>query len=330
MFGINILGTGSYVPKLEIDNEALSKIVDTNDEWISTRTGMKTRHLNDGETAWFMGAQAAKEAIKSAGISPEDIGLIIDTTVTSDFYTPSVACVIQGEIGAVNAFAFDLNAACSGFVYGLDTAKRFLQTDENIKYALIVSNELLSRITDFTDRSTCILFGDGAGAVVIERSEKLYSDYLFSIGSGAKFLYAKKTYPQHPFRTSQEVDYGSDFDTDNQFIYEDGKEVYKFATKALPTASTKAAEKIGLDIQDIDWFVPHQANLRIIETAAKNLGVSMDKFIITLDKYGNTSSASMPIAFDEAVRDGRIKHGQKVCFIGFGAGLTMGCVIIEY
>ncbi len=330
MFGINILGTGSYVPKLKIDNDALSKIVDTNDEWISTRTGIKTRHFNDGESAWFMGAQAAKEAIKSAGISPEDIGLIIDTTATADFYTPSVACVIQNEIGAVNAFAFDINAACSGFVYGLDTAKRFLQTDENIKYALIVSNELLSRITDFSDRSTCILFGDGAGAVVIERSEKLYSDYLSSDGSGAKFLYAKKTFPQHPFRTSQEVNYGSDFDMNDQFLHQNGKEVYKFATKALPTASIKAAEKIGLDIHEIDWFVPHQANLRIIETAAKNLGVSMDKFIITLDKYGNTSSASMPIAFDEAVRDGRIKHGQKVCFVGFGAGLTTGCVIIEY
>lgn len=329
MFGINILGSGSYTPELKITNDDLAKVVDTNDEWISTRTGIKSRYLTNGEAAWYMGAEAAKKAIEAAGISPEEIGLIIDSTVTADFYTPSCACVIQNEIGAVNAAAFDINAACSGFVYGLDTAKRFLQTDEDLKYVLVVSNEILSRFVDFTDRSTCVLFGDGAGAVVVERSEKLYSSFIAADGSGAKSLYAKKMFPKHPF-TEKETCYGADFTSENQFLFQDGKEVYKFATKALPTASQAAADKIGFDLNEADWFVPHQANIRIIETAAKNLGISMDRFIITLDKHGNTSSASMPVAFDEAVRDGRIKHGQKICFVGFGAGLTMGAVIIEY
>lgn len=330
MSGINILGAGSYVPKLKITNDDMSKIVETNDEWISTRTGIKSRYLADGEAAWYMGAEAAKAAIKEAGISPEDIGLIVDSTVTADFYTPSCACVIQDAIGAVNAFAFDINAACSGFVYGLDTAKRFLQTDDSIKYALVVSNEVLSRFVDWTDRSTCVLFGDGAGAVVIERSEKLYSSYLGSDGGGGKFLYAKHAFPNHPFSTTEGTDFGEAFTSTNNFLFQDGKEVYKFATKALPTASLKAAEKLGMSLEDIDWFIPHQANIRIIETAAKNLGVSMDKFIISLDKHGNTSSASMPVAFEEAVHDGRIKKGQKLCFVGFGAGLTMGAIICEY
>lgn len=331
MFGINIIGTGSYSPKLTVTNDDMSKIVETNDEWISSRTGIKQRLLADGEAAWYMGAEAAKKAIAAAGISPEEIGLIVDSTVTGDFYTPSCACVIQNELGAVNAAAFDINAACSGFVYGLDTAKRFMQTDDSLKYALVVSNEVLSRFVDYTDRSTCVLFGDGAGAAVIERAEadKLYSSYLSSDGGGAKFLYAKHDFPRHPFST-RDTDYGADFPSENRYLYQDGKEVYKFATKALPAASTKAAEKIGFDLNDIDWFIPHQANIRIIETAAKNLGVSMDKFIVSLASHGNTSSASMPVAFDEAVRDGRIKHGQKICFVGFGAGLTMGAIIMEY
>ncbi|MBQ8826683.1 MAG: ketoacyl-ACP synthase III [Oscillospiraceae bacterium] len=330
MFGINILGTGSYAPELCITNDDMAKVVETNDEWISTRTGIKSRHYSNGELTWQMGAKAAQKAIEAAGISPEEIGLIIFSTITSDFSTPSCACMVQNAVGAVNAAAFDLNAACTGFVYSLDTAKRFLQTDENMKYALVVSAEVLSRIVDFNDRTTCILFGDGAAAVVIERSEKMYSSYLAADGSGGKFLYARNLAPTHPFRTNKEDNYGEDFALDNGYLFQDGKEVYKFATKALPTASSKAAENIGFDIKEIDWIVPHQANIRIIETAAKNFGVPMDKFIINLDKYGNTSSASMPIAFDEAVRDGRIKKGQKLCFVGFGAGLTMGAIILEY
>lgn len=330
MFGINILGTGSYTPRIKVTNDDLSKIVETNDEWISTRTGMKSRYLTDGESCWEMGANAAKKAVEAAGIDPERIGLVIGTTVTPDFYTPSLASLVQDAVGAVNAAAFDLNAACSGFAYAVDSARRYLQTDENLEYVLVVSSEILSRFVDYTDRATCVLFGDGAGAAVIERSDKLFTSFIGSDGSGAKFLYAKHMFGRHPFRTEGEDSYGEHFTSANQFLFQDGKEVYKFATKALPAAAQNAADKIGLSPSEIDWFVPHQANIRIIETAAKNLNVPMDKFIVTLDVHGNTSSASIPTAFDEAVRSGKIKKGQKICFVGFGAGLTSAAVIFEY
>lgn len=330
MFGINILGTGSYSPAVKVSNDDMSKIVETNDEWISTRTGIKNRFLTDGESAWEMGANAAKKAIESAGIDPEQIGLVIGTTVTPDFYTPSLASLVQNAVGAVNAAAFDLGAACSGFAYAVDAARRYLQTDDDLKYVLVVSSEILSRFVDFTDRATCVLFGDGAGAAVIERSDKLFTSFIGSDGSGAKFLYAKHLFGRHPFRTIAADDYGEDFTSTNEFLFQDGKEVYKFATKALPTAAQNAADKIGLDVTTVDWFVPHQANVRIIETAAKNLGAPMEKFIVTLDQHGNTSSASIPTAFDEAVRSGKIKKGDRVCFVGFGAGLTSAAVIFDY
>ena len=332
MFGIDILGTGAYTPSLCVTNDDLSKIVETNDEWISTRTGIKARRIADGEPTWKMGTEAAKEAIKNAGIDGSEIGLIIDTTITSDFFTPSMACVIQREIGAKNAEAFDLNAACSGFVYGVDTAKRFLQTDPDLKYALVVANERLSHITDYTDRSTCVLFGDGAAAAVITRSEKLYTSFMGADGRGAPSLYAKMPRVLHPFRTSDkdEIDSIGDFIGGTTFLCQDGKEVYKFATKALPTATEKAAAKIGLEISEINWFVPHQANMRIIETAAKNLGVPIEKFIVNIKDHGNTSSASIPIALHEAIASGQIKRGEKICLVGFGAGLTMGAIILEY
>ncbi|MDE5742190.1 MAG: ketoacyl-ACP synthase III [Oscillospiraceae bacterium] len=331
LFGIEILGTGSYNPPLNITNDDMAKIVETNDEWISSRTGISSRRIADGEPTWKMGAEAAAEAVKNAGIDPMDIGLIIDTTITNDFYTPSMACVIQNEIGAFGAAAYDLNAACSGFVYAVDAAKRYLQTDPDMKYVLVVANEMLSRITDYTDRSTCVLFGDGAAAAVIGRSEKLFTSFIGADGRGAHSLYAKSHKVFHPFRSSQadEIDSG-EYEAGTTYLFQDGKEVYKFATKALPTAANKAAEKIGLDINEVDWFIPHQANIRIIETAAKNIGVSMDKFIVNIKNHGNTSSASIPIALHEAITDGIIKRGDKLCLVGFGAGLTMGAVILEY
>lgn len=330
MFGIEILGMGSYTPTLCVTNDDMAKIVETNDEWITTRTGIRARHLTNGEPTWKMGAEAAKEAVKNAGIDVKDIGLIIDTTITNDFLTPSVACVIQNELGASNAAAYDLNAACSGFVYGVDAAKRYLQTDPDMKYVLVVANETLSKITDYTDRSTCVLFGDGAAAAVIGRSEKLFTSYIGADGTGARFLYSKAHKIRHPFRTAEdEIDTG-DFSAGTEYLVQDGKEVYKFATKALPTAAQKAAGKIGLDINTIDWFIPHQANIRIIETAAKNLGVSMDKFIVNISNHGNTSSASIPIALSEAIADGTVKHGDRICLVGFGAGLTLGAIIMDY
>lgn len=327
--GINIMGMGSYLPEQIFTNNDFKKFVETDDEWIRTRTGICSRHMAGWEPTWYMGRQAALKAIEKAGIDPKEIGLVITSTITSDFLTPSIASIIQNEVGAENAAAFDLNAACSGFVYALDTARRFLQTDDNLKYVLVVATEALSRFTDFQDRGTCILFGDGSAAAVIERSDKMYSSFLVSDGSGAKKLFARNV------QIAPEVKIDSDFsdgfpEKPMHKLYQDGKEVYKFAVKALPKAFNAAAEKIGVTSADIDWFVPHQANVRIIETAAKNLGIGTDKFVVTVDHHGNTSSASIPLALCEAIEKGDIKRGQKIALVGFGAGLTYGSIIIEY
>lgn len=330
MQGLKILGTGSYTPELTVTNDDMAKIVDTNDEWIKTRTGMSVRHYNNGEPSWYMGAMASKQAIETAGISPEDIGLIIDTTITPDFHTPSTACMIQREIGAIGSIAMDVNAACSGFVYGFDMARRYLMTDENIKYALVVANEDLTKLVDFQDRGSCILFGDGAAAVIVELSEGMFTSFIGADGNGTKYLFARAAVPQNPFITDRKKYSDGMPEGREQYLYQDGREVYKFATKALPNATLKAAEKIGLNIDDVDVFIPHQANIRIIETAAKNMGVSMDKFFVNLHEHGNTSSASIPIALDDAIRTGRVKRGDKVCLVGFGAGLTYAAAIFEY
>lgn len=327
--GISILGMGSYVPDQVLTNDDFTRFVETDDEWIRTRTGISSRHMAGWEPTWYMGKQASLRAIEAAGIKPEDIGLVISCTATSDFLVPSMASVIQHEVGAANAAAFDLNAACSGFVYAADVARRFLDTDDSLKYVLVVANEALSRFLDFKDRTTCILFGDGAAAAVLERSDKLYSSALCSDGSGAPLLCARS------LNVAPEVAVDSDFedsfpDVPLHELQQNGKEVYKFATQALPKSFELAAEKIGVTKDDIDWFVPHQANIRIIETAAKKLGVPMEKFIVTLEHYGNTSSASIPLALCESIEKGIIRRGQKIALIGFGAGLTYGGIIFEY
>lgn len=327
--GVNILGLGSYVPEQKLNNDDFKRFVETDDEWIRTRTGITERRMAGWEPTWYMGLKAVEQAIERAGISPEEVGLIISTSVTPDFLTPSMACVIQGKIGAVNAAAFDLGAACSGFVYAVDTAERFLRTDDKLKYAVVVANEALSRFLDFNDRTTCILFGDGAAAAVIEKSDKLYSSALCSDGTGAVNLCARSLNIAPEVQT--ESDFVDEFPQNGlHHLYQNGKEVYKFATSALPKSFELAAEKIGITKDEIDWFIPHQANVRIIETAAKKLGAPMDKFIVTLDHFGNTSSASIPLAFNEAVEKGIVKRGQKLALIGFGAGLTYGGIILEY
>ena len=329
--GIKVKGIGKYVPEMIASNEDFAKIVDTSDEWITQRTGIKTRHITNGEPTYWIGAEAAKKAIADAGIDVSEIDLIICATVTPDFYTPSTACLIQREIGAIGSMAIDINCACTGFDYGLDMARRYLLSEDDVNTVLLVSAEELSKFTDYTDRSSCILFGDGAAAFVLERKyDALYSAYLGADGNGAKFLVSRAMRSENVFRTNKE-----DFDmgmpeTKLHYFTQDGKEVYKFATKALPLAVTKACEKAGISPEDLDAIVPHQANVRIIETAAKNLGVSMDKMVVYIDRYGNTSSASIPIAFIDAVKEGRINKGDKICFVGFGGGLTYAAVIFEY
>ena len=329
--GVHVKGIGKYVPELVATNEDFTKIIDTSDEWITQRTGIKTRHITNGEPNYYLGTKAAEAAIKDAGISASDIDLIIVSTCTPDFYTPSEACLIQREIGAIGCMAMDINCACTGFDYGFDMAKRYLQSGDGINTVLLVATEELSKFVDYTDRSSCILFGDGAAAFVLERKEDtLYSSYFGADGNGAKFLVSRALKSENIFRTNKE-DFEMEMpETKDYFFTQDGKEVYKFATKALPNAVSKACEKANISPDEIDWVVPHQANVRIIETAAKNLGVSMDKMVVYIDRYGNTSSASIPIAFCDAVADGKIKRGDKVCLVGFGGGLTYGGVIFEY
>lgn len=327
--GINILGMGSYVPEQKMTNDDFTKFVETNDEWIRTRTGITERRMAGWEPTWYMGKMASVAALERAGVTADEIGLVISTSVTPDFLTPSMASIIQYEIGANKAAAFDLNAACTGFVYALDTARRFLETDDSLRYVLVVANEALSRFVDYEDRSTCVLFGDGAAAAVVERSDKLFSSYLGSDGSGARVLFARS------LEVAPQVKLESDFDDGFpekplHQLYQNGKEVYKFATQALPKSFELAAEKVGVTKDEIDWFIPHQANVRIIETAAKKLKVGMDKFIITLDHFGNTSSASIPLALNEGIEKGVVKRGQKLALIGFGAGLTYGGIVMEY
>lgn len=328
--GVNILGMGRYLPEQKLTNDDFTRFIETNDEWIRTRTGIVERRMAGWEPTWYMGTEAASEAVRNSGIDPNDIGLIISCTATADFNTPSMASIIQHRIGASNAGAFDLNAACTGFVYALDTARRFLETGD-MKYILIVANESLSRFLDFTDRGSCILFGDGAAAAVLEKSSKLFTSALGSDGSGAAHLCSRSMNVAPEIKVDAPADFCDPFpDVPLHKLQQNGKEVYKFAVQALPKSFELAVRGTDITKDDIDWFIPHQANVRIIETAAKKLDVPMDKFIVTLDRYGNTSSASIPLALYEAVSDGRIKRGQKLAIIGFGAGLTYGGIVLEY
>ena len=330
MKGIKIIGTGSYLPKNVVKNEDFTKIVDTSDEWISSRTGIKERRCGCGEQTWYMGAQAAKAAIEKAGISVLDIDLIITTSITPDYYTPSIACIIQGNIGAKNAVSFDMNAACSGFVFAMDTVARYLNSGD-YKTALVVSTEMLSRITDFNDRSTCVLFGDGAGAVVVTLGEGEFSSYIKTEAENGSVLVGKMPKATNPFfapSAEEEMDVYPNVTTN--YVFMDGKEVYKFATRVLPLSVNGVLAKAGLSVEDIDIIVPHQANERIVKTACQNLGISMEKMFINLDKYGNTSSASIPICLDELNQDGKLSAGIRVVAVGFGAGLTYGAVLIEF
>lgn len=329
--GIKVLGIGRYVPEMIANNDDFAKIVDTSDEWITQRTGIKERHITNGEPTYYLGAMAAKEAIADAGLEPSDIDLIITTTVTADFYTPSVSCLIQREIGAIGSMTIDVNCACSGFVYGVDMAKRYLQADDDVKTVLLIASEELSKFVDYTDRSSCVLFGDGAAAFVLQkREDTLFASYLGADGTGAKYLVARALKSENAFRTNKEEFDMQMPETRDYFFAQDGKEVYKFATRIMPSAVKEVCKKAGLSPDDLDEIVPHQANIRIIETAAKNLGVSMDKFPMYIDRYGNTSSSSIPIAFYDAVKDGKIKRGDTICLVGFGGGLTYGAVIFEY
>ncbi|UOF89223.1 ketoacyl-ACP synthase III [Fodinisporobacter ferrooxydans] len=324
--GVRILGTGSAVPERRLTNADFEKMVDTNDEWIRTRTGIEERRIADPDKASSdYAVEAAKKALEQANIAAEDVDLIICATVTPDYLFPATACLVQDRLGAKKAAAFDLSAGCSGFTYAMNVAAPLIRTGA-YKYAVVIGVDMLTRITDYTDRSTCILFGDAAGAVVLGPSEAgkgLLSFELGSDGSAGALLMQEGGGSRNP--SSRETVEGR-----QHFIRMNGREVFKFAVKVMDRATESVLAKAGLAKEDISLLIPHQANYRIIESAMKRFGLTEDKVYVNVHKYGNTSSASIPVALDEANRAGKIKADDIVILVGFGAGLTWGATLIRW
>lgn len=328
--GITIMGTGKYLPGRIVENDEFTNFIDTSDEWIVSHTGISRRRIAGDETVGYMAGEAAKQALETAGIDAQDIDIIIGTTVTPDYYFPSMACLAQNAIGNTTAFAYDIAAACSGFVVALDLAERYLRTGA-AKHVLIVSSEMLSQVTDYTDRASCILFGDAAAACVVAASSNMFSSFIRSDTSGGKHLYARHSRRPTPFFDKLPGTENDQFMPDRYGTTSmDGHEVYRWATKAMPEAVLAACTKADIAPEALDVIIPHQANIRIIKTAARNLHLPMDKMYVNIHNYGNTSSATIPTCIDECVRSGRIKRGDKVCITGFGSGLIAGACVFEY
>lgn len=324
--GAAIAGTGHAVPERVLTNFDLEKMVDTSDEWIRTRTGIRERRVADENTATSdLAVAAAHEALDMAGMAPSDLDLIVVATVTPDMLFPSTACLVQDRLGAAHAAAFDLSAGCSGFVYALATAAQFIQTGA-YSNALVVGAETLSKITDWQDRSTCVLFGDGAGAVVLKAApagKGLLSFVLGADGSGKDKL-------RLPAGGSRLPASAETVAQRQHYIQMCGHDVFRFAVRVLGEATREALDKAGLGLNQLDFFVPHQANVRIIDAAVERLELPKEKVIVNVDRFGNTSAASVAIALDEAVRSGRIQPGQVVAMTGFGAGLTWASAVFRW
>ena len=323
--GSVLIGTGSYQPETCLTNQMLEGMVETSDEWIVQRTGIKERRIAIGKSTAEIALPAAQRALEDSGKSPEEIDLIIACTATPDSYTPSLSCVLQGKLGAKNAFAFDVIAACSGFVYAADIADSYIKCGK-AKTVLVVCAEVLSRIIDYTDRSTCCIFGDGAAAAVFEAregEEGILSTYMRSDGSKGEALLAKELPVEDPFSSDRE------YSSSDRFLKMDGKEVYRFTAKAVPQAIDEVIKQAGVDISEVDWIVPHQANTRIIDMVIRRYGLEREKVFVNLPYYGNTSSASVPLCLDDMRRQGLLKKGQLAIFVGFGGGLTYGSILIR-
>lgn len=324
---VSIVGTGSYLPERILSNADLEKMVDTSDEWIFTRTGIRQRRIaGDGEAVSDMGAVAARRALESAGMPATEVGMIVVATSTPDMFFPSSACLIQAMIGATNAFCFDLEAACSGFLYALETGRRFVEAGA-VRNALIIGTEKFSCIMDWTDRDTCVLFGDGAGAAVISSAgtgRGIIATVMHSDGSLAETLKVEGCGSRR--RPSAE-DGGR---VGQPRIRMNGREVFKHAVLSMTGAIREVLEKSGIGLDEISWVIPHQANIRIIRAVNEKLNIPMERCCLNLDRVGNISAASVPVAMDEAVRAGRIKKGQKILMFVVGAGFTSGASILEW
>ncbi len=314
-----IAGTGSYLPQKILTNKDLEKMVDTSDEWITERTGIKERRIADkAEKTSDMAYKAALDAIKSSNIDKSEIDLIIVATSTADMIFPSTACILQNRLGLTSIPAFDLQAACTGFMYALTTADCYIKSNL-AKTILVIGVDTVSRALDYTDRNTCILFGDGAGAVILKSSDKpgILANELHAEGSGVEILNATGYIRQGKIEG-------------HPYIRMDGKAVFKMAVRNLADMAISVLEKASVKKEDLDWFIPHQANSRIIESTASFLGIPLDKVIITVDKHGNTSAASVPLALDVGVKSGKIKPGQLILLEGVGAGFTWGASVLRY
>ena len=323
----HIIGWGKYVPAKVMTNDDLSRSVETSDEWIVSRTGIRERRIvsSPKETTATMSIAAAKEALKVASIAPSEIDLVIVATITPDYSIPATACLVQDALGAENAGAFDLSAGCSGFVYGLAMGAQAIASGAQ-NCVLVIGAETLSRIVNWHERETCILFGDGAGAVVLRGSDEpggVLSTLIRSDGSGGELLIVPAGGSRQP-ATLDTVAMGL------HYVRMNGKEVYRFATRVMDKAARQVVADAGLTMDDIDLYIPHQANLRIIQAAARSLGLPMDKFFVNLDKYGNTSSASIPVALCEAAAAERVRPGDHVVMVGFGAGLTWAAAVVQW
>lgn len=323
--GVGIVGTGKFVPTKVLTNADLEKMVDTSDEWITTRTGIKERRIaGEGVAAAFMGAEAAKEALERANLSAEDVDLIVVATITPDMQFPSTACLIQSRIGANRAVCFDLSAACSGFVYGIAIAEQFIKTGL-YKNALVIGTEKMSSITDWKDRNTCVLFGDGAGACIMRKIEKggILSVYLGSDGRNAQLLEVPGGGSLRP--ASHET-----IDERLHYLKMSGSGLFKEAVRIMVEAGNKALAMSGLKCSDVDLVIPHQANIRILWAMAKKMKLPREKIYLNIDRYGNMSSASTAVALAEASLEGRLKKGDIIILVAFGAGLTWGAIVMEW
>lgn len=318
-----ICGIGSYAPSKIIDNHDLAKMVDTNDEWIRERTGIARRHIAEEDTTVSMAVEASKQALQQAQMDSEELDLILLSTISSNVILPCAACEVQAQLGAVNAVAFDINLACSGFVAAYATAQAYIASGMYQK-VLIIGSETLSAITNWQDRSTCILFGDGAGAAVVKANEGTpYQTVLHSDGRMGSALICKSRQEL----TTEKI--GTKEIPADMYMQMEGQAVFKFAVKKVPEVIKETLEKNQLDIEEIDWFVLHQANKRIIDSIAKRLQVPIEKIPTNVEEYGNTSSASIPLLLDELNRKGKLQKGQKIILAGFGAGLSWGAAILE-
>lgn len=318
-----IIGTGSYLPEKVVTNDDLAKIVETSDEWIRERTGIRQRHMAvEGQTTGDLAFEAAQRALAAAGVKPEELDLIVLGTTTPDIIFPSTACLLQHRLGANGCAAFDVNAACSGFIYALGVADKFIKSGA-AKKALVVGAETLTRMLDWNDRGTCVLFGDGAGAVVLTADDEtgILSTHLHADGGYKHLLY-------NPVGVSS--GFKQEEPNCGVRVLMTGNEVFKVAVKTLDAVVEETLAANGLDKSEIDWLIPHQANLRIILATAKRLEMPMDRVIVTVDRHGNTSSASVPLALDEAIRSGRVQRGELLLLEAFGGGFTWGSALLRY